>query len=50
MIAALTVGRYNEASVLITCRPATTESSPRYGCTYRRSRASNIWLLSHIHL
>jgi hypothetical protein len=47
MIAALTVGKYSEASVLISWSTATTESSPRYGRTYFRSRALSIPLLSH---
>ena len=47
MIAALTVGRYSDASVLITCSTATTASSQRYGRTYCRSSAKSIPLLSH---
>jgi hypothetical protein len=47
MIAALTVGRYSDASVLITWSPATIASSERYGLAYRRSNAQSISLLSH---
>ena len=47
MIAALTVGRYSDASVLISCSPATIASSDRYGPAYRRSNAQSIPLLSH---
>ena len=52
MIAAFNVGRYSNASVLITCRSitATTDSSPRYGRTYCRSSARSIPLLSHTRL
>ena len=47
MIAALTVGRYSEASVLITWSTATIASSHRYGRAYCRSSAQSIPLLSH---
>ena len=47
MIAALTVGRYNAASVLITCSTATIATSERYGRTYLRSSARSISVLSH---
>jgi hypothetical protein len=47
MIAALTVGRYSDASVLITWSPATIASGDRYGLAYRRSNAQSIPLLSH---
>ena len=47
MIAALTVGRYSDASVLISWSPATIASSERYGLVYRRSNAQSIPLLSH---
>jgi hypothetical protein len=50
MIAALTVGRYSEASVLIIWSSATAASGQRYGRTYRRSSARSIWLLSHTDL
>ena len=50
MIAALTVGRYSEASVLINWSTATTASSHRYGRTYCRSSARSIPLLSHTGL
>ena len=50
MIAALTVGRYSDASVLISWSTATTDSSPRYGRTYCRSSARSIPLLSHTRL
>ena len=47
MIAALTVGRYSDASVLISWSPATIASSERYGRVYCRSSAQSIPLLSH---
>ncbi len=47
MIAALTVGRYSDASVLMTWSAATTASSDRYGRTYCRSSPQSIPLLSH---
>ncbi len=47
MIAALTVGRYSDASVLISWSPATIANSDRYGPAYRRSNAQSIPLLSH---
>ena len=39
MMAALTVGRYSDASVLTTCSSITVATSPRYGRTYCRSGA-----------
>ena len=50
MIAALTVGRYSEARVLIIWSTATAASSQRYGRTYCRSSARSISLLSHTDL
>jgi hypothetical protein len=47
MIAAFTVGRYSDASVLISCSAATIASSVRYGRAYPRSNAQSIPLLSH---
>ena len=47
MIAALTVGRYSDASVLINWSAATIASSDRYGRAYCRSSAHNMSLLSH---
>src|SRR4029453_18157070 len=47
MIAALTVGRYSDASVLISWSPATMPSNERYGPVYRRRNAHSIPLLSH---
>ena len=47
MIAALTVGRYSDASVLTSWRAATIASSERYGRVYRRSSVHSIPLLSH---
>ncbi len=47
MIAALTVGRYSVARVLMTWSAATTASSDRYGRTCCRSSLQSIPLLSH---
>ena len=47
MIAALTVGRYSEARVLMVCSVITAATSHRYGRTYCRSSARSMPLLSH---
>src|SRR5258705_9085668 len=47
MIAALTVGRYSDARVLIICSTISVATSRRYGRMYWRSSARSIWLLSH---
>ena len=43
MIAALTVGRYSDARVLISCSTISTATSRRYGWMYWRSSARSIW-------
>ena len=47
MIAAFTVGKYSEASVLMVCSTMTAATSRRYGRTYRRTSARSMSLLSH---